>query len=767
MVNKKLFIKGINSDDASVLIDTNEYLNALNIRFATSENGYVGEINNVEGNVILNTTLSVLGASQTWTLPAGINTTIGSYEDTPFRRIFFFNKNSNGNHGIYCYDADTSLIYTVLLNSQVVGGLSFNNFIHSVSVIGNLLYWTDNVNPQRRINVEAGIKTNHPTYSTTVSKYDTLILGTITPGSGYVSGTYTNVPLTGGTGSGALATIVVTAGAVSSVSVTYGGTGYTVGNSLSASNTSLGGSGSSFAIPVLEVNIPQSVINIIRNQPAIPLTVAKTATAGYVNNFTAKDAFQFAYRFIYRDSEISTFSPLSDLININSDADNTAGYNSITVTIPTDQHIDQDVSKIEIAAKYVIGGKVFVIKEFKSGFSAHNAGSAISFVFYNDSIGIAVSDADSIKQFDAVPIRSNSLEIAKNRLFLANNTEGYETPTTTSLAATTITGGSATLTGKWYSWTYGGTTKYTIYMSGVETSKTGYYYFPGVTPPLATTQSFSSINYTMYPTGDYLGSNELTIWNLLFGLTTWPTTGVIAYVQDVTITGGPSVSSIAGKKIFKSDSLYRLGIVFYDYAGRKCGVVTNETTKVLTPDRTYSTVSYTTDISWTLSNISASTQIPDWAYYYSVVMTKCLRTSFFMQTRAENATGITYIVKDVDGNYTTSATYDATNFGVGLSTKTLFANGLGYSYQDGDIVKLYGSDNVTRILKVKDTWTDYIIVDLIDITPISYLVYEVYTPYVGFTNEAYYERAQTYKVVDPTLPSRSFSTTVGSFQGDV
>lgn len=78
-------------------------------------------------------------------------------------------------------------------------------------------------------------------------------LGTITGGSGYVNGTYTNVPLTGGSGTGAVAaTIVVSTGSVSSVTIAANGTGinYAYGDTLSASNANLGGSGSGFSIPV-------------------------------------------------------------------------------------------------------------------------------------------------------------------------------------------------------------------------------------------------------------------------------------------------------------------------------------------------------------------------------------------------------------------------------------------------------------------------------------------------------------------------------------
>ena len=73
-------------------------------------------------------------------------------------------------------------------------------------------------------------------------------LGVITGGSAYTTGTYFNVPLTGGTGSGALATITVSGGAVTAVTITNGGVQYTAGGSLSALAADIGGTGSGFSV---------------------------------------------------------------------------------------------------------------------------------------------------------------------------------------------------------------------------------------------------------------------------------------------------------------------------------------------------------------------------------------------------------------------------------------------------------------------------------------------------------------------------------------
>lgn len=78
--------------------------------------------------------------------------------------------------------------------------------------------------------------------------------GTITAGSLYTNGSYSNVPLTGGSGSGATANIVVSGEVVTSVTITNGGNFYVVGDQLSCLNTYIGGSGSGFVYTITGVD---------------------------------------------------------------------------------------------------------------------------------------------------------------------------------------------------------------------------------------------------------------------------------------------------------------------------------------------------------------------------------------------------------------------------------------------------------------------------------------------------------------------------------
>lgn len=75
-----------------------------------------------------------------------------------------------------------------------------------------------------------------------------------TGGTAYTNGLYQNIPLTGGSGAGAYADILISGGAITSVTLKFGGNFYKVGDSLSAATTTIGGSGAGFSIAVTQVS---------------------------------------------------------------------------------------------------------------------------------------------------------------------------------------------------------------------------------------------------------------------------------------------------------------------------------------------------------------------------------------------------------------------------------------------------------------------------------------------------------------------------------
>lgn len=90
-------------------------------------------------------------------------------------------------------------------------------------------------------------------YAGGISTFKSLVAG-----AGYASGlsnTYILVPLTGGSGTGAQATIAITNGTVTSctISLDAQGQGYAVNDVLSASNVNLGGTGAGFSVTVASI----------------------------------------------------------------------------------------------------------------------------------------------------------------------------------------------------------------------------------------------------------------------------------------------------------------------------------------------------------------------------------------------------------------------------------------------------------------------------------------------------------------------------------
>ena len=114
-------------------------------------------------------------------------------------------------------------------------------------------------------------------------------LGSITGGSSYTNGTYNNVQMTYVSGATATtypqATIVVTGGAVTSVTITSPGTGFTAtGTVLSAAAASIGGTGSGFSVPVATLTSTGGVLTLTATNAgtytSVPANPASTSSNG-------------------------------------------------------------------------------------------------------------------------------------------------------------------------------------------------------------------------------------------------------------------------------------------------------------------------------------------------------------------------------------------------------------------------------------------------------------------------------------------------------
>ena len=146
-VNKNFIGSRMNKSLDERLIRPGEYTDALNIRISSDEDGEAGSVENAKGNDLI--------ASLKYNGNDLVNAKcIGAYEDGANETIYWFVTSDNADM-ICSYNVKTKvLIYHVV--SKAV--LNFSEYITGVDLIDNLLFFTDNVNPPRRIN----IKHNYP-----------------------------------------------------------------------------------------------------------------------------------------------------------------------------------------------------------------------------------------------------------------------------------------------------------------------------------------------------------------------------------------------------------------------------------------------------------------------------------------------------------------------------------------------------------------------------------------------------------------------------
>jgi hypothetical protein len=195
--------------------------------------------------------VSLRNGSQLWAsgLPGAVETVM-AYNGLGSRKLF-------GASGSAIYDITTQ----GAVGAAVVPGLTTNRLQHAMFNAGggNFLVWVNGLNTPQFYDGTTG---NIVTFNNLVG------------GSLYTNGSYINVPLTGGTGTGALANITVAGAAVTAVTIVPNawGINYVVGDTLSAAAADIGGTGSGFSIKVATITAgwhpfiatgPASIANLI------------------------------------------------------------------------------------------------------------------------------------------------------------------------------------------------------------------------------------------------------------------------------------------------------------------------------------------------------------------------------------------------------------------------------------------------------------------------------------------------------------------------
>ena len=155
---KNAFIKSkMNKDLDSRLIPSGEYRNAINVQVSKSEGSDVGALENVLGNNLVVDFKNKTGSSNL--------TSIGSIANELDDTIYVFLTDNNKTE--YVESAKNFIISynTLTLQSNILVSGAFLNFstlnkIYGINILEDLLFWTDNRNQPRKINISNSITTS-------------------------------------------------------------------------------------------------------------------------------------------------------------------------------------------------------------------------------------------------------------------------------------------------------------------------------------------------------------------------------------------------------------------------------------------------------------------------------------------------------------------------------------------------------------------------------------------------------------------------------
>ena len=527
-----------------------------------------------------------------------------------------------------------------------------------------------------------------------------------------------------------------------------------------------------------------------------------------VNNLRSK-AYQFRYRWVYRDLTKSTWSPYSrlfapDLVDDLANDKNQLKNNKISVKYQTG---DADVVKIEIAARHTVGTTFtdpFLVDTLDKSKLSLASNIEATYSFYNTAAYPYLELDEASQLFDYVPLKANAQELINGNIITYGGiTEGVTSNITMNVTKT-VTSVANTNTSALFNVEL--SNNYTINQTVNPPDISGYYDIKmAETPQVGDVYAFTftlrkkvasqgnaDITFTITITVD--GSNNTTagietaLYNALvanqniidytlnfsiykLSALTPPYYGIrITYYEDDLGPGDPADYStwvyditkdftyIGGlppdptgvnSSCYKHKSRYTFGMCYFNEYGVTDGVITTPSMDVITPEATVATLA-NAQMSIPKISFSVNHQPPSWAKYFSFVRTQNLTVGSFKTIVAAN-------------------TYQDGNFGyIGIAAYQTNTQKLpAYSFAKGDRVRLFGVKNTSASI------SDYAVIDLVTTAQVAgspaneiwikvkydsatmgsfaagitqYI--EVYTPSFNTPggNQLYYEFGETYEV---------------------
>ena len=468
---KNGFIKGkMNKDLDERLIPNGEYRDALNIDVDFSEGSDVGALKNILGNTQKNA-----ANGQTGSLELTNATCIGKIKDTENDKIYWFITSASKDM-IAEYNVATEAIDAILVDTGSVLNFNTNNIITGVNILDGVLYFTDDLNEPRQVDIEywrAKTASTNQTTSTGLAadkitvikkgplKAPTLNMSSSTRGGSGTSGnpTVTSSITLGGSSSTGLVNSKDSGTTVSGTFVNSSGSNLFKANDIIVFKDE-------FTDPTDgDVTKIEARLKLASNHTqgattftnAEILTISKRAVGAnrtYTCLLQEDDPLfelkfaRFAYRYKYgvkesnnkvRGNQYSTISPFSNVAfipdptvgnNTGFEFNAESGFNlamvnslrSLTIE-DLDDRISADVQEIDVIYKDSVSNNVYIVDTIKR---QSNGTIASTFTVKDEQIFKVLPSNQLLRIFDSVPKKAKAQDITANRLIYGNYVQNFD-----------------------------------------------------------------------------------------------------------------------------------------------------------------------------------------------------------------------------------------------------------------------------------------------------------------------------------------------------
>lgn len=474
----------MNKDLDDRLIPSNEYKDALNIAVSNSEGSDVGALENILQNT------NVLPISEDSDVGADNGKIIGYVVDSSTDSVYLFwtnytddSSNKLDNHQAASSGTSSAILrYNAADNAGTLAEIlvigTFLNFstthlIHGANVVEDLLFWTDNRNQPRKINIRTAL-------ANVSSSVKTVSLNAI--GNSYSNGVYNTVnPVPGGIGTGLTVSITTQNGSIQGATIINPGSGYVVGDIVNVLGPG-SGAGGKLNITSLEnyyskedhISVakyaPYKSIDLYRDEsgqykPTMKDVVSEylpdgtTANPDYNDIYTGDKNFlenkfvRFSYRFKFDDGEYSIQAPFTQIAFIpKQDGSFLAGdedktYQStvvsfmenkvnqifLVVNLPdngNDLENNYKIKELDILYKESDGLSISVLDTVSIDEIKNKAASSSTYEYnYQSRKPIkTLSQEQSTRVYDKTPVRALAQEVSGNRVIYGNYVNKHTAP---------------------------------------------------------------------------------------------------------------------------------------------------------------------------------------------------------------------------------------------------------------------------------------------------------------------------------------------------